>query len=196
MDVFSNLHGLSDSKRSSQDHEEEAKVLSAAEEIMRKRIFRMGALNSPAQARDFLRMRLGHLPHEEFHAIWLDSRHQILGVDRLFIGTLDSSQVHVREVIRYALQRNAAAVIFAHNHPSGCVDPQRVGSLDYPATRVNTSTNRRSAVGSFCHWCKRCVQHGGTRNALALKVFLLSIRIFSPSIFYWMSMPKLGMRVV
>lgn len=101
----------------------ETEILGAAEDILRHRLSRLGTLNSPLQTQDFLRVRLGHLPHEEFHAIWLDSRHQILSVDRLFIGTIDGAQVHTREVIRRALEWNAAAVIFAHNHPSGCTDP-------------------------------------------------------------------------
>jgi len=101
----------------------EAEVLEAAETILRKRLERIGTLSSPAQSAAFLRMRLAHLEHEQFHAVWLDTRHHILSVDALFRGTLDGASVHVREVVKAALRWNAAAVIFSHNHPSGNPEP-------------------------------------------------------------------------
>lgn len=101
----------------------ETDVLAAAEDILRRRLERMAALTTPHDSAAYLRMRLGHLLHEEFHAIWLDNRHQVITVDLLFNGTINSTSVHPREVIRTALRHNAAAVIFAHNHPSGCPEP-------------------------------------------------------------------------
>jgi DNA repair protein RadC len=101
----------------------EADILAAAESILRLRVERLGALASPAEARSFLRMRLGHLMAEQFHVIWLDNRHQILAVDHMFSGTLDGASVHPREVVRAALKHNAAACIVAHNHPSGVCEP-------------------------------------------------------------------------
>lgn len=80
-------------------------------------------IQSPADAFDFLRMRLGGLHHEEFHAIWLDNRHRILDCQRLFAGTVDGACVYPREVVRAALRHNASAVILAHNHPSGVAEP-------------------------------------------------------------------------
>lgn len=101
----------------------EEDVLQAAEDILRRRVERCGELSRPSDSASFLRMRLGHLPHEEFHAVWLDSRHRILGVERLFTGTLDAASVYPREVVRAALRLNASAVVFAHNHPSGLAEP-------------------------------------------------------------------------
>jgi DNA repair protein RadC len=101
----------------------ETDVLSAAEDILRRRLDRMAALTTPHDSAAFLRMRIGHLVHEEFHAIWLDNRHQVIAVDRLFNGTINGAGVHPREVVRTALRHNAAAVIFAHNHPSGVPEP-------------------------------------------------------------------------
>jgi len=101
----------------------ETDILKAAEEILRRRLERCGELTRPSDAAAFLRVRLGHLPHEEFHAVWLDNRHRVIGVERLFTGTLDSASVYPREVVRAALRVNAAAVIFSHNHPSSVAEP-------------------------------------------------------------------------
>jgi DNA repair protein RadC len=98
-------------------------VLAAAEDILRRKLERQGILSSPRDSAQFLRMRLGHLLHEEFHAVWLDNQHQVLAVDKLFCGSIDGASVHPREVVRSALRYNAAAVIFAHNHPSGNPEP-------------------------------------------------------------------------
>ena len=97
----------------------EADMLTLTEDIRQRRLIRLGSLTSPEASADFLRVRLGHLLHEEFHAVWLDTRHHILGIERLFIGTIDGASVHPREVVRRALQINATAMVFAHNHPSG-----------------------------------------------------------------------------
>ncbi len=101
----------------------EADILTLAEDILRRRLERQGAITCPADATHYLRMRLAHLPHEEFHAVWLDTRHKIVGTERLFTGTIDGCSVYPREVARSALRWNAAAVIFAHNHPSGNPEP-------------------------------------------------------------------------
>lgn len=98
-------------------------ILAAAEDILRTRLLRLGVIQSPADAFDFLRMRLGALCHEEFHALWLDNRHRILDCQRLFTGTVDGACVYPREVVRAALFHNASAVILAHNHPSGVAEP-------------------------------------------------------------------------
>jgi|GEM_PF-1064870 len=80
-------------------------------------------LSSPRAAKQYLQLKLGMLEHEEFHAIWLDCTNQIIAIEPLFRGTLAYCQVHPREVIKSALKHNAAAVILAHNHPSGNATP-------------------------------------------------------------------------
>lgn len=70
-----------------------------------------------------LRFRLAGLPHEELHALWLDAHRRIIACDVLAKGAIDRAQVDVRGVVRLALERNAAAVILAHNHPSGVAAP-------------------------------------------------------------------------
>jgi DNA repair protein RadC len=68
-------------------------------------------------------MRLAGLPHEEFHVVWLDNRQKVIAVERLFNGTIEGTTVHARETVRSALEHNAAAAIFAHNHPPGVAEP-------------------------------------------------------------------------
>lgn len=106
-------------------HATEAEILEAAETILRQRVERVGSLSSPSDARSFLRMRLGGLLAEQFHVVWLDNRHQVIAVDHLFSGTIDGASVHPREVVRAALKHNAAAALFAHNHPSGMPEPSQ-----------------------------------------------------------------------
>lgn len=101
----------------------ETKILAAAEDILFRRLERQGEIRNPRDSEQFLRMRLGALLHEEFHIMWLDNRHRILDVQKLFTGTVDGASIHCREVIRAALQVNASAAILAHNHPSGVPEP-------------------------------------------------------------------------
>lgn len=104
---------------------DEADILAAAEDIFRRRLERLGTISNPRDSGEFFRARLGGLDHEEFHAMWLDNRHRILAVDCLALGTIDGASVHPREVIKAALKRGAAAVVFSHNHPSGvCQESQ------------------------------------------------------------------------
>ncbi|TDR38422.1 DNA repair protein RadC [Tahibacter aquaticus] len=107
----------------------ECDVLAAAEDILRRRLERHGSVSKPTDAISFLRARIGHLPHEEFHVLWLDTRHRIIAAERLFAGTLDGTAVHAREVVRRALEVNASAVVLAHNHPSGVAEPSHADRL-------------------------------------------------------------------
>jgi DNA repair protein RadC len=83
------------------------------------------ALANPRATREFLRMRLRDLPHEVFAVVYLDNRHRVIGFEEMFRGTIDGSSVHPREVVKHALARNAAAIILAHNHPSGVAEPSQ-----------------------------------------------------------------------
>ncbi|ROT98897.1 JAB domain-containing protein [Marinobacter sp. R17] len=82
-------------------------------------------LRSPEDTRRYLSSRLGHYPHEVFAGLFLDNRHRIIRYEELFRGTIDGAAVYPREVVRQALDHNAAAVIFAHNHPSGVAEPSQ-----------------------------------------------------------------------
>ena len=80
-------------------------------------------LNSADTVRAFLTAKLRHQPHEIFAALFLDNKHRLLRYEELFTGTIDGAGVYPREVVKKVLSYNAAAVIFAHNHPSGVAEP-------------------------------------------------------------------------
>lgn len=90
------------------------------------------AFADPQAVRDYLRLQLAGLGHEVFFALWLDAQHRLLSAEELFHGTLTQTSVYPREVVRRALAHNAAAVVFAHNHPSGVAEPS---SADERLTR-------------------------------------------------------------
>ena len=81
------------------------------------------SIRSPADTEKFLMGKMAGLDHEMFCIIYLDNRHRILDFQELFRGTIDGTSVYPREVVKEALQRNAAAIILAHNHPSGVAEP-------------------------------------------------------------------------
>jgi len=82
-------------------------------------------IRSPADTEAFLQARMRHLGHEVFCCLFLDNRHRVLRFDELFRGTIDGTSVYPREVVKEALAVNAAAVILAHNHPSGVAEPSQ-----------------------------------------------------------------------
>jgi DNA repair protein RadC len=86
-------------------------------------------MSSPAAVRDWLRLKMGGLAHEAFAALWLDARNRLITHEELFRGTLTQTSVYPREVVKRALASNAAAVIFAHNHPSGLAEPSAADEL-------------------------------------------------------------------
>jgi DNA repair protein RadC len=81
------------------------------------------ALASPAAVRAYLGLRMQHLGHEVFWAVFLDAQNRVIAADELFRGTLTQPSVYPREVVKQALAHNAAGVILAHNHPSGVAEP-------------------------------------------------------------------------
>jgi DNA repair protein RadC len=87
------------------------------------------ALANPRATREFLRSRLRDLDHELFCCLFLDNRHRVISFDEVFRGTIDGASVHPRDVVKLALSRNAAAVILAHNHPSGIAEPSQADEL-------------------------------------------------------------------
>lgn len=103
--------------------------LQAALEMARRhyldRLRRDSVLCNPDDTRRYLHARLSHHPHEVFACLFLDNRHAVIECEELFRGTLNSAAVHPREVVKAALAHNAAAVILAHNHPSGVAEPSQ-----------------------------------------------------------------------
>jgi DNA repair protein RadC len=107
--------------------------LIAALELARRSIhekLREGALlTSPGAVRDYLRLAIGAKDHEVFVCLWLDAQHRVIRIHEAFRGTLTQTSVYPREVVKAGLALNAAAVIFAHNHPSGAAQPSQADEL-------------------------------------------------------------------
>jgi len=105
------------------------RILDAAKELLARALseeMQEGeVLSSPDKVRDFLRLRLAERPHEVFMVLLMDVQHRLLADVELFRGTLTQTSVYPREVVKLALSHNAAAVIFAHNHPSGVPEPSQ-----------------------------------------------------------------------
>ena len=87
------------------------------------------ALTSPGAVRDYLRLAIAGREHEVFVCLWLDAQHRVISFDELFRGTLTQTSVYPREIVKAGLKANAAAVIFAHNHPSGVAQPSQADEL-------------------------------------------------------------------
>lgn len=87
------------------------------------------AVNSPQAVRDYLQLTLAEKEREVFVCVFVDAQHRVIAVEQLFAGTLTQTSVYPREVVKAALHHNAAAVIFAHNHPSGVAEPSRADEL-------------------------------------------------------------------
>ena len=81
------------------------------------------SLTSSHAVRDMLRLQMAGLEREVFMVFYLDNQHRLLERETVFLGTINQTEVHAREIVKGALRHNAAAVILAHNHPSGCTDP-------------------------------------------------------------------------
>lgn len=98
-------------------------IIARAIEILEARMKQADVLGSPNDARNYLRCRMGDYQREVFAVLFLNTRHRVTDYVELFQGTIDGAAVYPREIAREALERNAAAVILAHNHPSGDPEP-------------------------------------------------------------------------
>jgi len=97
-------------------------IIAAARSAIASRFRRGTSLDSPQATRDYLTLKLGTREFETFCCLYLDNRHRLIEFVELFRGTIDGASVHPREVVKEALRHNAAAVIFAHPHPSGVAE--------------------------------------------------------------------------
>ena len=108
----------------------EEEVIEHALGILEARLRKPGeAFNSPAAVRNYLRLHFAGLEHEVFAVLFLDSLNRLIEAVDLFRGTLTQTSVYPREVVKDALKYNAAAVILAHNHPSGFAEPSRADEI-------------------------------------------------------------------
>ena len=100
-------------------------IVSQALELLACETRETDLLASPDTVRDYLRLLLGDRPHEIFAVVFLDAQHRVIATEEMFRGTLTQTSVYPREVVIEALNRNAAAVILCHNHPSGSPQPSQ-----------------------------------------------------------------------
>jgi DNA repair protein RadC len=100
-------------------------VLSQAWGVLADRVKPGITLTSPQNVKDYLRLQIGLLEYEVFCVVFLDAQHRVIDLRQMFRGTVSQTSVYPREVVKESLQLNAAAVILAHNHPSGVPEPSR-----------------------------------------------------------------------
>ena len=117
---FCNIHGMGQAK-----YVQFQAVLELSRRALHEEMESGDALNSPGAVRDYLQLLLRGRQQEVFMAIFLDAQHRVIASEELFSGTLTQTSVYPREVVKRALYHNAAAVIFAHNHPSGVAEPSQ-----------------------------------------------------------------------
>ena len=104
-------------------------AIELARRALQEKMKETAALTSPGEVRDYLRLALSRREEEAFVCIWLDAQHKVIEIQEAFAGTLTQTSVYPREIVKAALARNAAAVIFAHNHPSGVAQPSLADEL-------------------------------------------------------------------
>lgn len=104
-------------------------VMEMAKRALAEELKRGDIMDSPQSVRNYLRLSLGSKPYEVFAGIFLDARHRVIVTEELFNGTLTQASVYPREIVKRALYHNAAAMIFAHNHPSGIAEPSRADEI-------------------------------------------------------------------
>ncbi|ARU90397.1 DNA repair protein RadC [Pseudomonas sp. M30-35] len=104
-------------------------VLEMGRRHLAEEIQRDDALQSPQAVRDYLKSVLRHEPHEVFGCLFLDAKHRVIAYESLFTGSIDSASVYPRQVVKRALAHNAAALILAHNHPSGVAEPSQADKV-------------------------------------------------------------------
>jgi DNA repair protein RadC len=106
-----------------------AAVLELSRRVLAQRLAAQPGFEQPQEVKDFLALHLAALDHEAFGALFLDAQHRLIAFEPLFRGSLTHTAVHPREVVKRALALNAAAVVLAHNHPSGAAEPSRADEL-------------------------------------------------------------------
>ncbi|HHF2925830.1 TPA: DNA repair protein RadC [Vibrio alginolyticus] len=100
-------------------------LLDRAAEALATKYKREGTFTNPTNVKEYLKLKLGAHDREVFAVMFLDNQHQLISFEELFFGTIDAASIYPREVLKTALNHNAAAVIFAHNHPSGIAEPSQ-----------------------------------------------------------------------
>lgn len=98
-------------------------IIDAAKSIMESMMVQRDAFTNPNIVKDYLRARIGNFEHEVFTVMFLDNQNRLIKAEDMFRGTIDGASVYPREVAKAALKNNASALVIAHNHPSGLLEP-------------------------------------------------------------------------
>jgi len=117
---FNAIHGMGDAK-----YTQLQAVFEMTRRALLEEMIQGVALSSPKAVKDYLVLSLGALPHECFMVLFVNAQNRLIAAQEMFRGTLTQTSVYPREIVKQALARNAAAVIFAHNHPSGAAEPSQ-----------------------------------------------------------------------
>ncbi|GAA4894469.1 RadC family protein [Ferrimonas pelagia] len=154
---FCSIHGLGEAK-----YVQLQATLELARRYLACEVERSSALSSPQAVRDYLRSHLHGLGEEHFVLLLLDSQHRVIKLERLSRGTIDAASVYPREVVKTTLAANAAAVILAHNHPSGVAEPSQAdrhitGRIQQALALVDVPVLDHLVVGSgqSCSFAER-----------------------------------------
>lgn len=108
---------------------DEEDVIFAAMQICNRQFSKGEPLTSPDKGKDCIKLKLAAFEHEVFVCLFLDNQHRVIACDELFRGTIDGASIYPREVVKATLQYNAAALIMAHNHPSGISEPSQADKV-------------------------------------------------------------------
>ncbi|MGY4830409.1 RadC family protein [Sphaerotilaceae bacterium SBD11-9] len=119
-DDLKRIKGLGPAKRAEMSAVLELARRSLAQELMQRPVF-----DSPTRVKEYLRLQIGSRPHEVFVVLFLDAQNRLIRLEEMFRGTLTQTSVYPREVLKRALELGAAAVLLAHNHPSGAAEPSK-----------------------------------------------------------------------
>ena len=124
VNALKDVKGLGPAKRA-----EVAAVLEIARRVLAQQLTERPLLDAPQRVKDFVALQLRPLEHEVFAVLFLDTHLRLLKYEVMFTGTLTHTSVHPREIVKRAMTLNAAAVLLAHNHPSGAAEPSRADEL-------------------------------------------------------------------
>ncbi|MCF8169533.1 MAG: DNA repair protein RadC [Methylotenera sp.] len=132
-------------------------VLEMSRRVLLQKMRKRDVMNNPETVKQFLQLQMGAYPQEVFAVVFMDAQYRLLSFQEMFKGTLNQTSVYPREVVKLALEQGAAAVILAHNHPSGDVRPSAADSaltrtLQTALSMVDVKVLDHIIVGPGIHW--------------------------------------------
>ena len=132
-------------------------VLEISRRVLLQKMRKRDVMNNPETVKQFLQLQMGAYPQEVFAVVFMDAQYRLLSFQEMFKGTLNQTSVYPREVVKLALEQGAAAVILAHNHPSGDVRPSAADSaltrtLQTALSMVDVKVLDHIIVGPGIHW--------------------------------------------